>query len=622
MANKRIHQLTTVSGNWYDYYSLVDKSGLSEAKKVSIRSLKNNVFYAEEHGLRTDGTASSNAAAINATIAEASSSNGIVMLPPGEFVIEPGVIVLPDPNSGQNDIVPVFMGHGNDVTILKIESPATGNLLTIEGNWKIVGMTFKGYETYDANVCQGIGAYVSQMYEGSGFFDCRFKVLKYGIKSAEYEEYGSGSAMQGTRTHNCYFGGISEAGVWLANTMNANHFIDCVFANGFPGNVGTHGGYGIRMGPTTSNIIIDRCQFLTHKNALRIVGTTGVGILNSYFETTSSSSGPYIIADGVDSLNPRQTLTNGSTSAGQKIVTVDDTSEFWGGQYVAYDLVGGYQERNRIATVDSGTQVTLVNNIGSGGIANDTPFYGIEFVTNLTIERCVNSFQYDSGPAHHVFLQLRDARNSALLNHWSTAYGKGLVDLTDDAGDPITTVTGLVMANNRNDHANTKMFVSDEIPNGALMLRYDISDVDSGGIPYVHLPKNLYTIPDSSGGHSFALYADGTLMIYADASYVDAQVGFRVGTGTKIVKHFTQSVSYDWGDVAANSTEDSTDITITGIGNSTELTLTPIGVPASGVVFQIMYKTTNTAVIRCANVTTGAVTVGSRSFLIGVRTHS
>lgn len=67
------------------------------------------------------------------------------------------------------------------------------------------------------------------------------------------------------------------------------------------------------------------------------------------------------------------TLTNGAANAAQKVVTVDSSAQFVAGCYVEYALVGGVLERNTVDTVDSGTQITLITNIGTGGIANDSP---------------------------------------------------------------------------------------------------------------------------------------------------------------------------------------------------------------------------------------------------------
>jgi len=65
------------------------------------------------------------------------------------------------------------------------------------------------------------------------------------------------------------------------------------------------------------------------------------------------------------------TQADGAASAAQKVVTVDSTTGFLGGCYVEYALATGIIERNVVATVDSGTQLTFTTNIGTGGIANN-----------------------------------------------------------------------------------------------------------------------------------------------------------------------------------------------------------------------------------------------------------
>jgi hypothetical protein len=65
------------------------------------------------------------------------------------------------------------------------------------------------------------------------------------------------------------------------------------------------------------------------------------------------------------------TQANGAASAAQKVVTVDSTTGFLGGCFVEYALATGVIERNTVASVDSGTQITLGTNIGTGGIANN-----------------------------------------------------------------------------------------------------------------------------------------------------------------------------------------------------------------------------------------------------------
>lgn len=66
------------------------------------------------------------------------------------------------------------------------------------------------------------------------------------------------------------------------------------------------------------------------------------------------------------------TLTNGAASAGQKNITVDSTTGFLAGALIAYTLVGGVIETNTVASITPTTLLVCANNIGTGGIANDT----------------------------------------------------------------------------------------------------------------------------------------------------------------------------------------------------------------------------------------------------------
>jgi hypothetical protein len=66
------------------------------------------------------------------------------------------------------------------------------------------------------------------------------------------------------------------------------------------------------------------------------------------------------------------TLTNGSASAGQKVVTVDNTTGLIAGATIAYQLSSGRLEYNVIASVDGPAQITLTANIGEQGIADNS----------------------------------------------------------------------------------------------------------------------------------------------------------------------------------------------------------------------------------------------------------
>jgi hypothetical protein len=92
--------------------------------------------------------------------------------------------------------------------------------------------------------------------------------------------------------------------------------------------------------------------------------TTSIGGLTTTVQTVLNS----VILGGA-----AVTLTNGAADAAQKVVTVDSSAQFVAGAYVEYTLVGGAVERNTVDTVDSPTQISLITNIGTGGIANNSP---------------------------------------------------------------------------------------------------------------------------------------------------------------------------------------------------------------------------------------------------------
>lgn len=66
------------------------------------------------------------------------------------------------------------------------------------------------------------------------------------------------------------------------------------------------------------------------------------------------------------------TLTQGAADAGQTTIVVDSTTGFVAGARVAYILIGGTLEYNVIALVEDAATLTVVTNIGAGGIADNT----------------------------------------------------------------------------------------------------------------------------------------------------------------------------------------------------------------------------------------------------------
>lgn len=66
------------------------------------------------------------------------------------------------------------------------------------------------------------------------------------------------------------------------------------------------------------------------------------------------------------------TKANGAAAAAQKVVVVDSTTGFLAGAYVVYDRDGANGlEYNTIDTIDSPTQLTMLTNLGTGGIADN-----------------------------------------------------------------------------------------------------------------------------------------------------------------------------------------------------------------------------------------------------------
>lgn len=64
------------------------------------------------------------------------------------------------------------------------------------------------------------------------------------------------------------------------------------------------------------------------------------------------------------------TYANGAASAGQDNVAVGSSAGLHAGMAVVYNLAGGAVEINEIDYINSATSINLVNNIGSGGIAD------------------------------------------------------------------------------------------------------------------------------------------------------------------------------------------------------------------------------------------------------------
>lgn len=101
--------------------------------------------------------------------------------------------------------------------------------------------------------------------------------------------------------------------------------------------------------------------------------------VNSVYDLIDAAADPYAsLKDRLDAMvsgyvgGNIATLTDGAATAGQKNVTVDDTTGFLVGGRVAYQLVGGALEYNVIASITPTTVLVMTTNIGTGGIADDS----------------------------------------------------------------------------------------------------------------------------------------------------------------------------------------------------------------------------------------------------------
>jgi hypothetical protein len=126
-------------------------------------------------------------------------------------------------------------------------------------------------------------------------------------------------------------------------------------------------------------------------------------------------------------------VLDGAANAAQKIVTVINSTGALAHAPVAYALVGGALEYNIIDTVDSGMQITLTTNIGTGGIADGSIItlislteyeaaQAIPHAGTLTLDKVLD---YSVGDVHNVL-----------------AYGA----LGDDIGDDTIAINAAIAA--------------------------------------------------------------------------------------------------------------------------------------------------------------------------------
>lgn len=132
------------------------------------------------------------------------------------------------------------------------------------------------------------------------------------------------------------------------------------------------------------------------------------------------------------------TLANGAASAGQKVVTVDSTSGLVAGASVVYALAGGSVETNAIGTVDSGTQITLTTNIGTGGI----PDNGVIAQQTPDVAAAATITPYGNSHVPTLASALRDANHGIYNVRRYGAVGDGSTDDSAAVQAAITAASG------------------------------------------------------------------------------------------------------------------------------------------------------------------------------------
>lgn len=207
----------------------------------------------------------------------------------------------------------------------------------------------------------------------------------------------------------------------------------------------------------------------------------------------------------------RFTNANGAASAGQKVLTVDSSSGLVAGANVVYTLVGGVIETNTIATVDSGTQITLTDNIGTGGV-----------------------------PDNGVIAQVTpDAAAIAV----SGSYGNGIVPTAADRTRWLSEASinaesfGLATTNSGAQNATAmETAIAYAVANGITRImipagRYALDEVDVSDGAYYGLAFEGYTPQKDHSTGAFSGVA-GQVYIVADAATVSQRSFFYCGTRT------------------------------------------------------------------------------------------
>lgn len=291
---KKITELTvTTSHADTDVLPIVsDPGGSPVTKKITVAdlfegygpfaSMRAGVVNVLDKGADRTGATATHTKIQDAIDEVEAASGGVVELPAGTYKLTTG-LTLPDMDSVNNREHPTFRGAGLGETILQIVTPTNITLLTMNGTWRIEGITFQGYES-GANTPVGTGVNVVKCKDTGGIFGCHFQQLQYGVYVADLVSPATTPYMYASLVHGCWFEAMGTAGVWLGDVAgNATTVSDSHFSNGYPAGAGQ--GLGVYSG-YNSNVKINGCSFSTMKTGVKLVGSQAPIVRDCYFENS------------------------------------------------------------------------------------------------------------------------------------------------------------------------------------------------------------------------------------------------------------------------------------------------------------------------------------------------
>jgi hypothetical protein len=168
--------------------------------------------------------------------------------------------------------------------------------------------------------------------------------------------------------------------------------------------------------------------------------------------------------------------------------------------------------------------------------------------------------------------------------------------------------------------------------NALRLIRTDVSSASAaaasqliwchGPNPYVYTAR--WTLANDFGGSPGTFYLfdnkTGVLAWRVDASDIlDASQGFKIGTGATILKHLSATKTWDPASVSSGS-QTTTTVTVTGAAVGDEATC-GFSNDLQGLLMTAYVSATNTVTVVLANLTGGAVDLGSGTLRASVWQH-